>query len=351
MKMYRSFNSIILAVAIFVLTGSAYAEMTISEIASKYSASVVTIVALDKNDQPLSLGSGFFIDGNGGIATNYHVLVGASKAILKTSKGEKGEVLEISGSDPNLDLIMVTSSLQNTTPLPIGDSDTVVVGEDIVVIGNPAGLEGTVSKGIISGVRKAEGVKLIQITAPISPGSSGGPVFNLLGKVVGLATAYLYTGQNLNFATPINYLKDLKPATIKFGSIPPPPIKSPGANKEGKTLVQVFNVHSRSEIFFMGSSLCYATTGCDFALRNQSNYPVSNIDLFFIYRDYNDEIVSYSAMRCKGPILPKLALQFYHSHHVNHWGSKTKSGTIEVRILDYQIDRLGSSSPSDLLLE
>ena len=79
---------------------------------------------------------------------------------------------------------MATTTLRNTTPLPFGDSDTVTVGEDIVAIGNPAGLEGTVSRGIVSGIRKAKDMQWIQITAPISPGSSGGPVFNLNGRVI-----------------------------------------------------------------------------------------------------------------------------------------------------------------------
>jgi len=195
-------------------------ELTTSQIVKKYSPSVVTIVALDQNGQPLSLGSGFFINAEGDVASNHHVLEGSSKAIIKTMDGRTGEVLEIINDDPELDLLIAKTSLKSTNPLPLGDSDTITVGEEVIAIGNPAGLEGTVSNGIVSGVRKVEGFKFIQITAPISPGSSGGPVFNSTGNVIGIATAYLDIGQNLNFAMPSNYLKSLKPVRIKLSSLP-----------------------------------------------------------------------------------------------------------------------------------
>jgi len=205
---------------LWLLAGQAFAELTVSQIAKEYSPSVVTIVALDENDQPLSVGSGFFIDTEGTIASNHHVLEGSTRAIVKSVDGQKGEVLEIIKDDPVLDLLVATTTLRNTVPLPLGDSDTVTVGEDIVAIGNPAGFEGTVSRGIVSGIRKVEGRQWIQITAPISPGSSGGPVFNLDGRVIGVATAYIVGAQNLNFAMPVNYLRTLTPIRAKVYSLP-----------------------------------------------------------------------------------------------------------------------------------
>lgn len=103
----------------------ANAGMTASQIAKKYSSSVVTIVGLDINDQPLSLGSGIFINNNGDIVTNHHVLEGCTKAIIKTTKGEKGTILEVVKDDPELDLLVAKTSLTNTNPLPLGDSDTI----------------------------------------------------------------------------------------------------------------------------------------------------------------------------------------------------------------------------------
>jgi len=254
---------------------STYAEMTTSQIAKKYTPAVVTIVALDNNDQPLSLGSGFFINTEGDIVTNHHVLEGCAKAIIKTTKGAKGEILEIIKDDPELDLLVAKTSIKNIPPVPLGDSESITVGDDIVAIGNPAGLEGTISKGIISGIRKAEGFQFIQITAPISPGSSGGPVFNMLGRVIGVATAYLDEGQNLNFAMPINNLRSLKLNRTKLNLLP---TAKPKSVKNDKTLVEVFNVRYQG-CGVHSDALCLI----DFSIRNLSDYPITNIKLLILY--------------------------------------------------------------------
>ena len=91
----------------------AFPELTVSQIAQKYSPSVVTIVALDKNDQPLSIGSGFFVSADGEIASNHHVLERSAKAIVKTAQGQKGEILEIIKDDPALDLLVVSTTLRD----------------------------------------------------------------------------------------------------------------------------------------------------------------------------------------------------------------------------------------------
>jgi hypothetical protein len=342
---------IIIPISLLLSAGLAYAQSTTSQIVKKYSPSVVTIVALDQNDQPLSLGSGFFINTEGDIASNHHLLEGSAKAIIKTMDGRRGEVLEIINDDPQLDLLIAKTSLKNTNPLPLGDSDTVIVGEEIIAIGNPAGLEGTVSNGIVSGVRKAEGFKSIQITAPISPGSSGGPVFNSTGKVIGITTAYLYIGQNLNFAMPINYLKSLKPSSMNLSSLPKIMPKA-GTVEKDRTLVEVFDVHYENETLSIED-----LTSIVFAIKNLSNYPIKNIKLIFVYKNSEREVISYSAMEIEETILPQLALQFSQSHHVkyfNKWeldGSVFRKGEVEIRILDYQIDRMGRSSPADWLFK
>lgn len=332
---------------LFVTASATYAEMTTSQIAKKYSSSVVTIIALDENDQPLSLGSGFFINENGDIATNYHVLEGSSKAIIKTMDGGKGTILKIIKVDPEIDLLVAKTTLKNTRPLPLGDSDIITVGEDIVAIGNPAGLEGSLSKGIISGIRKVDDFRFIQITAPISPGSSGGPVFNLSGKVIGVATAYLDYGQSLNFAMPINYLISLKQNELNLAYLPK---KSKSKSfKKDDSLVQIFDVHYRY-------AYCLTTLKIlDFAIRNLSNYPIKNIQLFIVYKNYKGEVVSYSAEKFKKPILPRLALQFSHGHSVDYFrkyqAGEYLDGKVEIRILDYEIDRTSGASPADLLFK
>jgi S1-C subfamily serine protease len=337
-----------LLLAIFtigLLPGQAFAELPVSQIAQEFSPSVVTIVALDKNDQPLSVGSGFFIDTEGNIATNHHVLEGSARAIVKAVDGQKGEILEIIKDDPSLDLLVATTTLRNTTPLTFGDSDTVTVGEDIVAIGNPAGLEGTVSRGIVSGIRKAEDMQMIQITAPISPGSSGGPVFNLNGRVIGVATAYLARGQNLNFAMPVNYLKTLTPTRIKVYSLPKVQMK-PGAGQIDKHLVQAFDIKLDYNSYSGEGSI-------SFSIKNSGNYAVKNIRIFFLYKkrgkviDYSSAVYAKGVSRFKSTLLPKLAKQFTHIHYIqNFYG-----GTVEIRILDYEIDRSVDTSPADHLFK
>jgi hypothetical protein len=337
----------IILILLLLFIGLAYAQLTTSQIAKRYSPSVVTIVALDHDDQPLSLGSGFFINEGGDIATNHHVLEGSSKAIIKSIESKKGEILEIINDDPVLDMLVARTSFKNTNPIPLGDSDSIAVGEEIIAIGNPAGLEGTVSNGIISGIRKLEEFKLIQITAPISPGSSGGPVFNKTGKVIGIATAYLDVGQNLNFALPINYLKSLKPSKVKLSSLPKITTKG-GTVKEENSIIRVFDVH-----YNYNSNNYTDLRSVEFAIKNLSNYPIRNIKIFFVYKNFEGEVVSYSAKEIKDKILPQLALQFYHDHYVRYFGQGSslygvnKDGEVEIRILDYQIERTSGSSPAD----
>src|SRR6202034_3718709 len=105
-------------------------------------------------------------------------------------------------SDKARDIAVIKAHGQNFRTLPLGDSDRVQVGEDVVAIGNPLSLESTVSNGIVSGIRtvEEEGGKLVQITTPISPGSSGGPLFNMNGEVVGTTTFYINGGEKLNVA-------------------------------------------------------------------------------------------------------------------------------------------------------
>ncbi|MCK9362977.1 MAG: S1C family serine protease [Syntrophales bacterium] len=331
-------------VALLTTASLSHAEMKTSQIVEKYSQSVVTIIALDVNNQPLSLGSGFFVNENGDIATNHHVLADCAKAIIKNNKGETGTILHILNYDPQLDLIIAKTSLKFTKPLPFGDSDTVTIGEDILAIGNPAGLEGTVSKGIISGVREVDDIKFIQITAPISPGSSGGPVFDSAGKVIGIATAYLTFGQNLNFAMPINYLKSLKPNKLNLVSLPK--TSKEKTFQKDDTLVQVFDVlpdlHNGD------------LTRVDFAIRNLHSYPIKNVELFIVYKNHKGEIISYTSMRIKEPILPKLALQFFNNHYVRNfvqWDQsprRLEQGEVEIRILNYKIDRTAEPSPKNV---
>jgi len=173
---------------------SAPVRKDIPSIAKSANGSIVSIVMSDKDGKPLGQGSGFLVSNDGLLVTNYHVIA-------------EGVV----ASDKSRDVAILKARGHNFRPLSLGNSDRVQVGEDVVAIGSPLSLESTVSNGIVSGMRTAEdlGGKFLQVTAPISPGSSGGPLFNMMGEVIGITTMYIKGGENLNFAIPINDAKRL----------------------------------------------------------------------------------------------------------------------------------------------
>ena len=184
------------------------AEQTPQQIAKKALESTVYL-EMQKPDGTGSKGSGFFIQPSY-IATNYHVIEGATAAYVKlVGKQTTYQVESIAATDAEHDLAILKVSSTNSTVLPLANSDKVEIGEAVYAVGNPQGfLEGTVSDGIISAIRGEGDNKWIQMTAPISPGSSGGPVLNAHGEVIGVSVGDI-DGQNLNFAVPSNYLKAL----------------------------------------------------------------------------------------------------------------------------------------------
>jgi len=210
---------VMIVTMLFLFKNPALGRLSVSKIADTYSPSVVTIITLEENHRPLSVGSGFFINTKGDLATNHHLFTGSVKALIKTLSGRQGEITEIIHDDPKLDLLIAKTTLRNTIPIPLGDSNEIIVGEDVVVFGNPQGLEGSISLGKIHDVRTADGVDIIQITAPILPGCSGGPVLTLNGEVIGISTAFLDLGEDFNFAMPVNYLKTIKPTRLKISSL------------------------------------------------------------------------------------------------------------------------------------
>src|SRR2546426_2807079 len=159
-------------------------ESAPARIARENLPAVVTLVAVDDHDQPLSVGSGFFITRDGVLVTNAHVVGGAAKVLVRW-RGQSGVALKILNFARKYDLVTIQTSFTGTPAVLLADSDTAAVGQDVVVLGSPQGLEGTVSTGIIGGLRTIGGVRYLQITAPISPGSSGGPVFHPPGRRVG----------------------------------------------------------------------------------------------------------------------------------------------------------------------
>lgn len=204
-----------LLILILLTAGLAFAQSAahrkgIPEIATSSNGAVVSIVMSDKDGNPIAQGSGFFVSKDGLVVTNDHVISEGTAAIVKLPDGDVYAVDELAAYDAARDLALIRVQGKNFKVLTLGDSDRVQVGDEVVAIGNPLSLESTVSNGIISGVRREkQDQKLLQVTAPISPGSSGGPLFNMAGDVIGITSSYLKGGENLNFAIPINDLRPL----------------------------------------------------------------------------------------------------------------------------------------------
>jgi serine protease Do len=151
---------------------------------------------LSADDNSVSLGSGFFIGDGSAVVTNFHVISGAKKVVLKTGTGQVLSAETVYGFDEKRDLaILRVTGATGSHVVALGDSDKVAIGESIVVVGNPEGFEKTVTNGLISGLRTLDEQKLFQISAPISHGSSGGPVFNDRGHVIGVVVAFWKDGQ------------------------------------------------------------------------------------------------------------------------------------------------------------
>jgi serine protease Do len=155
-----------------------------------------------------SLGSGFVIDAQGHIVTNAHVIDGADEINVTLSDGSSHPATVI-GADKKLDLALLKIEIDVSPPfVRLGDSDTLQVGEWVIAIGNPFGLEQTVTAGIISAKGRVIGAgpydDFIQTDASINPGNSGGPLFNTSGEVVGINTAIIARGQGIGFAIPVN---------------------------------------------------------------------------------------------------------------------------------------------------
>jgi tetratricopeptide (TPR) repeat protein len=178
--------------------------------------STVTILKLDNNGRPLGHGSGFFITSDGEIATNNHVIEGSTiqELMVRRSDGGTFRVTEILATDQVNDLAIVKVQANKVPFVTLSNSDSVRIGESVFVIGTPAYefLENTVSSGIVSQHKQIEGAEKIQFTAPISPGSSGGPIFNSKGEVVAIVCSYFPSAgdgrrtQNLNLGVPSNRL-------------------------------------------------------------------------------------------------------------------------------------------------
>jgi len=188
-------------------------SLTPADIAARALPAVVTIRTAQ------SLGTGFVVRPDGWIATNLHVVVGGPRVKVTLRDARELDVVEVLAASPQHDLALLRVEAHGLPVLALGDSDAMRPGDPVVAIGNPMGLEATVSNGLVSARRKVDGgVEVLQVSAPIAPGSSGGPLFNDRGEVIGIATALLEGGQNLAFGVPTRYLLPMiaQPSPMPF---------------------------------------------------------------------------------------------------------------------------------------
>ena len=221
-------SSVILSQGIGLGKAEAGSHQSIPDLFEKVSPSVVYISAVILDPSKVtgkfsfSVGSGFIISADGLVLTNCHLVFG-SKSIMVTLDG--GETLPaiLVGADPVLDVALLRISLpsKGIRVSALGDSDKLRVGEEVIAIGNPLGFERTLARGIVSGTNRALAVPpmslklpLIQTDAAINPGSSGGPLMNLSGEVVGITSLFLADAEGIGFALPINIVKKILPQLI-----------------------------------------------------------------------------------------------------------------------------------------
>ena len=210
MKFWK-YKILFLLIFVFAFGANAFAQDLLPQLVRQIKPSAVAIETFDRQGKSVSRGSGFFVDADK-IITNRHVIEKSNRVEVLLSNGKKFQangILAIDG-EGDLALLKVSIPREFARPLPIVQTNP-EEGESIVVIGNPYGLQGSVSNGIVSAVREIPGYgKIIQITAPISPGSSGSPVVNMRGQVIGVATLQAEEGQSLNFAVPSERISQLK---------------------------------------------------------------------------------------------------------------------------------------------
>lgn len=296
----------------------------------------VMIIVFDEQSQPISIGSGFIVGKNGQIATNYHVVEGGSSAVVKLQNSDSfHEVLKLTHKSPERDIAVIQID-QESLPLDLIDDTSILVGQSIYAIGNPEGLEGTLSKGIVSGFRKIEpDFRLMQITAPISPGSSGGPVITEEGYVIGIATATFISGQNLNFAIPSSELKKLLKTPSLEEDFTQDILKSSAEafleTESSKDLVTFSN-------FRIAQRYHGGRANISFSVRNDGRRDISNLRVVLIWKDLQGKERHFSPIQISERIPSGMTKSISKTlQQVGNIFVSVDDRNVKVRILDYEV--------------
>jgi len=311
------------------------------------------LVMADDNGQPLSLGSGFFVREDI-VATNLHVIEGAAGGYAKiVDKKQKHDIAGYVAIDRKMDLVLLKIDNVKAPAITLGDSSEMAVGDEIFAVGNPKGLEGTFSKGIISAIRKVEEDTLLQITAPISPGSSGGPILNSEGNVIGISVATFKGGQNLNFAIPVSYLSSLlvNIKSVKALSVQEKPkkkVKSILADLGGKSIDGVIGRQ------FLWENNFFKDGYYSFSLQNKLREPVQDVWCLVVFYDSIGDPIDVDVVQSRDIIPPGLAKRLTskvdESVHKIILGKKKNpisQGRVEFRVLDFKIVEDGEAELSN----
>lgn len=289
----------------------------------------VAMIVSYKDGVPLSQGSGFFIDKNI-LVTNFHCVAGSNNIEFKIAGNEKiYKGAKVVKASDDYDLAIIKTK-QDFPFIKIDSLGNEKVGSKVYAIGNPRGLEGTISDGILSGKRDNEGVEYLQITAPISPGNSGGPVLNETGHVIGVSTFTYRNSQNLNFAMPIKYIKECNDYT--------PEMTKSKARKIGTSSDAL-------------SLTYFEKNGSEFyeflTLKNNTDCDIISVTGVIIYKTMSGEILDYQTFTRKVDIPVGLAKRielrsFDQSQNWKYYkssgGFNDKSFKIEFRLLSYELD-------------
>jgi S1-C subfamily serine protease len=209
--MQKYIQTTIFASALLLAAITAHSK-TAGEIYEQAAKSTVVVGNFDAKGKQQSMGSGVVMP-DGDVVTNCHVVKDASRLTVRVGKTERPAALRYSDWDRDVCSLSVTGLYASSAT--VGSSKTLKVGAKVYAIGAPKGLELTLSDGIVSSLRELDNGQYIQTTAAISPGSSGGGLYDDNGALVGLTTFYYAEGQSLNFAVPIDWVKDLSKRSTK----------------------------------------------------------------------------------------------------------------------------------------
>lgn len=256
----------IAAIMLVALVASRPASaLELTELAQQSRPAVVLVTIYDADGRKLGTGSGFFVDARGRVVTNVHVIEDARRATVTVADGREIDVAGVlaRNADDDIAVLQVAAGGGTYPTLPLGESATLAVGQDVVVIGSPVGLSAALSTGIVAAIRdggvpsEERGARphfgeswAIQITAPISPGSSGSPVLTRDGRVVAVAVGMHLGGENVNFAVPIERAESLLRG-LPAGALPKPFVG-------GSARSEVVHNLSISAAVFAAAGIAYA---------------------------------------------------------------------------------------------